>query len=415
MPNPRRFHGWTVVLVCACATVLATLPVQAQAAGDVVADPGLRVVRGTDAEVTLSWAGSCLATDTDFEVYEGELGDPGSFEPVTCTTGGATTYTYEPAPGNRAFLVVARNATREGSYGRDGAGIERPFPPAACLPQEISVCPASAPLADIDSGQPDPTGNYRWMDVADELYAASYRGSYDYTQADVELQFYAQDAVFHGFLVASNLKPHFAYQVKLSGIPGTPSNEWIGLTGRWWQEEWNGSAWVNGQNLNDKGDGSSPSPNDDVYLSRRDVPDATSPTGKKYRYTGYLPFDYFVTDETGGALLVFEQNSSYHVLWKTTQRSPGAQDGPLKPAAFDVALPDPVSAYDVDYLPASVTIFGEWERLPAGGVTLPPGIYEADFILTEESFHGSGLAGGWAAAMGASIVFEISDTPEPAP
>ena len=72
-----------------------------------------------------------------------------------------------------------------------------------------------------------------------------------------------------------------------------------------------------------------------------------------------------------------------------------------------MALPDPVSAYDTDYPAASVTIFGEWERLPPGGVMLPAGIYEADFILTEESFHGSGLAGSWAAAVGASIVFEI--------
>jgi hypothetical protein len=55
----------------------------------------------------------------------------------------------------------------------------------------------------------------------------------------------------------------------------------------------------------------------------------------------------------------------------------------------------------------TVTIFGEWERLPPGGVMLPPGLYEAEFILTEESFHGGALAGGWAAAMGVSIVFEI--------
>ena len=64
-------------------------------------------------------------------------------------------------------------------------------------------------------------------------------------------------------------------------------------------------------------------------------------------------------------------------------------------------------AYDVDYAEASVTVFGEWERLPVGGVTLPTGLYEADFVLTEESFHGSGLAGGWAAAMGVRIGFEI--------
>ena len=42
----------------------------------------------------------------------------------------------------------------------------------------------------------------------------------------------------------------------------------------------------------------------------------------------------------------------------------------------------------------------------------PPGNYTADFILTEESFHGSGLAGGWAAAMGGEATWLV--TPEPA-
>ncbi len=68
---------------------------------------------------------------------------------------------------------------------------------------------------------------------------------------------------------------------------------------------------------------------------------------------------------------------------------------------------DPVSAYDVDYPESTVSVFGEWERLPVGGVTLPLGDYEGQFILTEESFHGSGLAGGWAAAMGAPAVFHL--------
>jgi hypothetical protein len=84
-----------------------------------------------------------------------------------------------------------------------------------------------------------------------------------------------------------------------------------------------------------------------------------------------------------------------------------AQDGPLMISTFDVAVPDPVSAYDVDYPESTVSVFGEWERLPVGGVTLPLGDYEGQFILTEESFHGSGLAGGWAAAMGAPAVFHL--------
>jgi len=250
------------------------------------------------------------------------------------------------------------------------------------------------------------------MDVADQVYAASYRGEYDYTTAQVLVQFFPGETTFRGIIRARGLKPNFTYQVKLAGNSGTASNEAIGLTGRWWQEEWNGSAWANGRNLNDKGDGSSPSPNDQTYFARRDVTDSSSPTGLRYRFTGYLVFEYFITDAQGDALLTFEAHSSYHVLWKTSQRAHTAQDGPVHAVTFDVELPDPVSAYDVDYPEATVGIFGEWERLPVGGVTLPPGFYDAQLVVTEESFHGSGLAGAWAAAMGASIVFDVAAPPD---
>lgn len=405
MSNRRRSSVPAALLLVVCSILPVTQAARAEAAGRVAA-PGLRVDRATNDRVTLTWPGSCLAGDTDFEVYERALGDPGGFEPVTCTTHGATTYTYTPV-ADSCFLVVPRNASHEGSYGADGSGVERLPSAMACLPQEVSDCPASAALADIDSGQTSPTGHYRWMDVADQLYSVAYRESYDYTQADVMMQFFPTDPRFRGYLVAANLKPHFAYQVKVVGIHGTPSNERIGLTGRWWQEEWNGSEWADGQNLNNKGDGTSPNPNDDVYFARRDIPDPTSPTGYRYRFTGYLPFDYLNTDETGSTLLAFEQGSAYHVLWKTTQRQHTPLDGPLKTTTFDVELPDPVGAYDVDYPEVTVTVFGEWERLPVGGVTLPLGVYQADFILTEESFHSSGLGGGWAAAMGVRIEFEI--------
>ncbi len=274
--------------------------------------------------------------------------------------------------------------------------------------------PVSVTLVDIDSGASSPQGNYRWIDVADQVYAVTYRDDYDYTQARVTANFFTHAATLHGSLTTANLKPHFAYQLKLVGDSGTQANERIGLTGRWWREEWNGSAWANGQNLNDKGDGTSPNPNDALYLATRDILDPTSPTGLRFRYTGYLVFDYFVTDATGSASVGFEAKGSYHVLRKTSQRSHTAQDGPLLAATFDVALPDPVSAYDLDYPESTASVFGEWERLPVGGVALPLGDYEGQFILTEESLHGSGLAGGWAAAMGAPAVFHLGAVQVPA-
>ena len=266
-------------------------------------------------------------------------------------------------------------------------------------------------LEDIDSGLTSPTGNYRWLDVADQTYYDNYRSNYDYTKATVEVVYDAIGNTLHGTLNAANLKPNFAYQLKLAGNLDidADANEHIGLAGRWWQEEWDGTQWTNGQNLNNKGDGSFPSPNDDTYSARRDIPDATSPTGLHYRYTGYLVFDYFITDEDGNASLEFETNSSFHVLWKTTQRTWTTSDGPIKTTTFDV---DPLlsPAYDTDYEEATISIFGEWERLPVGGIFLQPGDYIAEIILTEESFHGSGgtFAGNWAAAMGAEISFNIT-------
>lgn len=268
-------------------------------------------------------------------------------------------------------------------------------------------CQRTVTLADIDSGTTSPTGQYRWMDVADNIYAESYRNSYNYTKADVSIYYTTDANMLYGTLSAGNLKPNFAYQVKLVGTPGTTSNELIGLTGRWWQEEWNGTTWVNGQNLNNKGDGLSPNPNDAVYFSRRDVNDPTSPTGKHYCFTGYLVFDYFITDANGDATVAFEMDSSYHVLWKTSQRAHTPDDGPIESAVFD---PDPCSAaYDTDYGVSSAEVYGEWERLPVGGVYLPSGEYDVAFLLTEESFHSCGTqyGGCWAAAMSGAAYFSI--------
>ena len=267
----------------------------------------------------------------------------------------------------------------------------------------------TTPLDDIPG---TPGGSYRWLDAADQAYGETYQSSYNYTQANVEVVYDALGSTLRGTLTAVNLKPNFAYQIKLAGNPGmdAEANERIGLAGRWWQEEWDGSTWTNGQNLNDKGDGSSPSPNDDAYSARRDIPDASSPSGLHYRFTGYLVPDYFITDENGNTTLEFEISSSFHVLWKTTQRTRTPSDGPLKTTTFDV---DPLlsSAYDTRYDEAIVSIFGEWERLPVGGIFLQPGSYTAQIVLTEESFHGSGgsLSGNWAAAMAAGIQFCITN------
>ena len=271
----------------------------------------------------------------------------------------------------------------------------------------IDTSETSIDLEDIDSGLTSPTGEYRWLDIANQSYSESYRNSYNYTQGSVEATYFPVDLTLSGTLTATYLKPNFAYQLKLVGTPGTEDNKRIGLVGRWWQEEWNGTAWTNGWNLNDKGNGSSPNPNDLVYYSRCNITDPTSPTGLQYKYTGYLLFEYFVTDPQGNATIPFETGSCYHVLWKTTQRSNTTDDGPILTTTFTANTSTP--AYDTNYIEQTIELFGEWERLPMAGTPLQPGAYTAQLVLTEESFHGDGeqYVGNWAAAMSANIAFII--------
>jgi hypothetical protein len=245
------------------------------------------------------------------------------------------------------------------------------------------------------------------VDIADQVYSSGYRENFDYSQAMVNLEYLAVGVTLIGTLEVHNLKPNFAYQLKLVGTPNTDGNERIGLAGRWWEQEWMGTEWTVGRNLNDKGDGSSPNPNDGVYFERCDEEDATSPTGYHYSYTGYLVFAYFITDSNGDATVEFETGGSYHVLWKTIQRTP-ADDGSIETSTFDPDGTEP--AYDVNYPSQTISIFGEWERLPVGGVDLAPGDYDCRMVLTEESFHGTApLEGNWAEAMAADISFIIVD------
>lgn len=104
----------------------------------------------------------------------------------------------------------------------------------------IDVSGTTTIMEDIDSGLPSPTGDYRWKDIANQNYSENYRDHYNYTQATVDVTYYTVESTLYGYLHAINLKPNFAYQLKLVGTPSTPDNERIGLVGRWWQEEWTG-------------------------------------------------------------------------------------------------------------------------------------------------------------------------------
>lgn len=114
-------------------------------AGSVPAGSGagvpLMIDKSGSGDLFLSWGAGCVGLDTDYSVYEGGLGSFTSHAPIACQTGGATTWTLTPAAGDAYYLVVSQNGTREGSYGFDALGAERPPALAACNPQSIAACP----------------------------------------------------------------------------------------------------------------------------------------------------------------------------------------------------------------------------------------------------------------------------------
>src|SRR5207247_427407 len=80
----------------------------------------------------LDWSPSCSATATDYSVHEGALGSWSNHDAVLCTTGGATATSLSPSAGSRYFLVVPLDPVREGSYGKDSTGAERPRSTTRC-------------------------------------------------------------------------------------------------------------------------------------------------------------------------------------------------------------------------------------------------------------------------------------------
>ncbi len=98
------------------------------------------LVQRAGSQITLDWSPAC-GQATDYAVYEGTLGSPGSQRPLRCTTGGLTSTTVTPGDGQHFYLIVALGGGEEGSYGQESDGSER-FPAARpCLQQFIGSCP----------------------------------------------------------------------------------------------------------------------------------------------------------------------------------------------------------------------------------------------------------------------------------
>jgi hypothetical protein len=136
-PGPGTFNLTSAGDFDAFVEKFGGAPVPAGNVGDT-----LRIQHAAAGDVTLSWSGSCATTDDDFAIYEGVIGSWYSHIARFCGTGGATTATFTPSAGDTYYLLVPRNAVREGSYGAASNGTLRPQPSNACTVQQIAQpCP----------------------------------------------------------------------------------------------------------------------------------------------------------------------------------------------------------------------------------------------------------------------------------
>lgn len=245
---------------------------------------------------------------------------------------------------------------------------------------------AAVKLAPAPALTAKPEQVWRWRDAADNAYSEGFQANFTYEGAQVEVRFPKQAGAFQCTIRARKLKPHFAYQVKLVGMPPSvwpgkgdvATNRRLGEVGRWWRRGAEGG---------------------NAYVWDDDDKDELE---------AYLLFGYFVTDADGRADAELRLDSSYHVLWKTSQWPAAKVDS--TPTKHTIAVKAGSYGYDQGFPPATVELYAEaqYGRPPKGTVRLPAGDYKCFLLLTEESFHAWGGDGGdWAAALAAPIEFTI--------
>jgi hypothetical protein len=263
------------------------------------------------------------------------------------------------------------------------------------------VCHSGACVADLGvtvvaPGPLQAAGPWRARDIADNDYTSRFYTragdpddtSSDYGQGKVTVTFRRTAAFFEGTLDASGLKPNFAYQVRLVGMPAGEfgakgddlSNRRIGFAGRWYR--------VGGGNATD------------AEVEACDADPLCADV-----FEGSLLFGFFITDRYGRATYPFVAGDSFHVLWRDCPAGrpmTGCQAPAGRPAVYQdvVALAATGYGYDQDQATWSIGVFGEVERT-APQSHLPDGEYRGRFVLTEESFQESGVPGGnWASVIG---------------
>ncbi|MGI5816737.1 MAG: hypothetical protein ACOX9R_01435 [Armatimonadota bacterium] len=250
----------------------------------------------------------------------------------------------------------------------------------------------------------EPPQQERWRDIAGVAYGESFRERFDYARThahSAEVRYEPRAHTLQGTVIARHLKPSFAYQLKLVGlVPITGVTEaenagdartwssWqLGRVGRWWCDdcEWN-------------------------LLDR----ELAGHLDDGHSVTGYLLFDWFVTDELGDASRPFALDSSLHVLWRVDQRERGRHDSP--PRWYTVKRLPEFYPEEAAGTSQEVALFAEWEpdRPRIGDARPAYGRYHVGLNLTEESFHDNmdgprmlESGGFWARVLQSDLQFEV--------
>ena len=76
--------------------------------------------------IDVTYTPACDATD--HTIYYGDLASVATYaySGQACFVGTSGTTSFDPVTDSVFFLVVANDAAKEGSYGKDGGGIQRP-------------------------------------------------------------------------------------------------------------------------------------------------------------------------------------------------------------------------------------------------------------------------------------------------
>lgn len=234
------------------------------------------------------------------------------------------------------------------------------------------------------TGSNDPE-NERWSDISGNYYSEKFISSFDYEGNDVQVLVLIEENsdTLRGRLEAKGLKPNFAYQIKLRGIfENFESFEKVGYAGRW------------------RFPGKVTNFTDSDYQSIKDKSDVEA----------YILFDFFVTDKNGNAVRNFELDSSLHVLWNGSRQHGLPDLDDVLTVNVDASDPKiysrPKKSVNIELLWAEREI-NRYSKTDQKRFLLP-GKYEAELVLTEESFHSSGNDGGyWATVFKGNISFVI--------